>query len=274
MSVAPNRLRAADLDRSVWGTRFVGTPDFRNRCAQYQLRMPEYTFFSHQTAARIWGIPLPPGPESDLHIAVPDPARAPHAHGIAGHRLQIREDEVTTVQGLRVTTPTRTWLDLSSLDLGDLVAAGDFLIHHRHELTTLRALEHELHSRVTRRGLRRLWRALDLLNDRSESAPESILRVIIIEAGLPAPVVNHDVSDSWGNFVARTDLRIEEFRLVIEYMGDYHRNKAQWRADMTRRSRLESLGWRVMEVNADDLRDPAELARRIRDFARLPKMQP
>ncbi len=33
---------------------------------------------------------------------------------------------------------------------------------------------------------------------------------------------------------------------------------------MTRIARLESLGWRVIQVNKDDLRDPRELAERIR----------
>ncbi|MDZ4046071.1 MAG: DUF559 domain-containing protein [Rhodoglobus sp.] len=53
-------------------------------------------------------------------------------------------------------------------------------------------------------------------------------------------------------------------RLIIEYQGDYHRTRAQWRKDMTRRSRLEARGWRVMEVGADDLRDPRELVARVR----------
>lgn len=33
---------------------------------------------------------------------------------------------------------------------------------------------------------------------------------------------------------------------------------------MTRRSRLEAKGWYVMELNADDLKDPDELLMRIR----------
>lgn len=39
---------------------------------------------------------------------------------------------------------------------------------------------------------------------------------------------------------------------------------AQWRKDMTRRSRFEAKGWFVMELNADDLDDPTELVERIR----------
>jgi very-short-patch-repair endonuclease len=79
------------------------------------------------------------------------------------------------------------------------------------------------------------------------------------------------VTDRFGEFVARTDLIIDEYKIVLEYQGDYHRKMVgQWRADMTRRSKLEALGWKVMELNADDLLDPEELIRRIRALASLP----
>jgi very-short-patch-repair endonuclease len=78
------------------------------------------------------------------------------------------------------------------------------------------------------------------------------------------------VTDRFGEFVARTDFILDEYKLVLEYQGDYHRStKGQWRADMTRRSKLEAEGWRVMELNADDLKDPIELVTRMRKLARL-----
>jgi len=61
----------------------------------------------------------------------------------------------------------------------------------------------------------------------------------------------------------RPDFVFPKEKVAIEYQGDYHRTRAQWRADMTRRSRLEAQGCIVIEVNADDLRDPAELTQRI-----------
>lgn len=234
--------------------------------------MPQDAFFSHDTAALLWGMPLPWQFESSskLHVAVPNPARAPHAQGIAGHKLMVDDaDIVTRSDGLRLTSPNRTWLDLGTrLSLVHLVAAGDFALHWRHPLTTAADLARELVRRKNRRGLALLHTAVALLNDRSESAPESILRVLIVLAGLPEPTVNRIVTDRFGEFVARTDLVIAELGLVIEYMGDYHRTtKGQWRADMTRRSKLEAEGWRVLELNADDLCDPEELVARILRFA-------
>lgn len=231
--------------------------------------MPANAFFSHETAARLWGIPVP-GPAEALrtpvHIAIPDPARAPHATGIRGHRLQIDDHEVTTKFGLRVTTPTRTWLDLAHLRLPDLVAAGDFVIHRRAPLASLADLDAALRRRRNPRGIRNLHRALHLLDDAAESPPESVLRTVIVLSGLPRPQANVEIRDGRGRFVARGDLVFARERVIVEYQGDYHRARDQWRADLTRRSRLEALGWRVVEVGADDLRDPADLVYRLRQL--------
>lgn len=163
----------------------------------------------------------------------------------------------------------RTWLDLGPrLPLYDLVAAGDFVVHWRNPLASIAELGAGLLHRRSRRGLVKLHAGLGLLSDRSESPPESVLRVLVLLAGLPAPRVNHVVTDVFGEFVARIDLLIDEYQLVLEYMGDYHRtSKRQWRYDMTSRSKLEAGGKRVIEINADDLRDPDELVERIRMHA-------
>ena len=270
-----SRLRAADLRREVRGTRLATKNlNLRQRCVLFQLRMPPAAFFSHATAALLQRIPLPWSQSRvpPVHIALPSPHRAPHAEGLVGHKLQIEPQEVVSLpDGLRVTGVVRTWLDLGSqLSLADLVAAGDFIIHRRNPLASISQLATAFDRRRNRRGLVTLHTALGMLSAFAESAPESILRVIIVLAGLPEPRVNIDVTDRRGEFVARTDLAITEFKLVIEYMGDYHRTSpSQWRDDMTRRSRLEAQGWRVMEVNADDLLDQVELIDRIRRFARL-----
>jgi very-short-patch-repair endonuclease len=104
--------------------------------------------------------------------------------------------------------------------------------------------------------------AVGLLDDRAESRPESLLRVLLLSGGLPQPQVNFPIHAQGVAF--RADLAYPERRLAIEYQGDYHRDQGQWRADMSRRARLEELGWRVLEVNADDLRRPDELCRRVR----------
>lgn len=265
--VSPRRLRAQDLDRSFWGLR-AATPQTSvlERCALLQLRMPPESYFSHGTAALIHGMPVPRFVEADptLHVSVRAPARAPHASGLRGHRSSAPETPVTR-HGVRVSTIERTWCDLATqLSIPNLVAAGDFAIHHRSPLTSRERLELAVHTGTNRRGLRRLVAALPRLDSRSESPQESKLRLILCDAGMPPSRVNHVVNDAFGEFVARTDFFLDELNVILEYQGDYHRTTpGQWRADMTRRARIEAHGPRVMELNADDLKDPVELVSRV-----------
>jgi hypothetical protein len=273
--VTPTRLRARDLQAPYWGLRSTDSIDrIEDRCNLISKRMPPDAFFSHVTAAVLHGVPLPLvlGRSTRLDISMPSPHRAPHANGIIGHRLTIESHDLVELAGLRVTTPARTWCDLGSvLSVLDLVAAGDFLIRRRAPLATVEKIVEVARSRVSPRGRRNLLMALPLLHDRSESPPESVLRVLLIWAGFPEPKVNHEFLNSGREFVARTDLFLEQQNLVIEYQGDYHRtDKHQWRRDMTRRAALEADGIRFMEVNADDLRSPDELMARIRRRAGSP----
>lgn len=230
------------------------------------LRMPETAFFSHTTAALLLRAPVPIGIERspDLHVSVPAPARAPHASGIRGHRLDVTPGQVTVTRGVAHTSPARTWCDLASvLSLHDLVAVGDFLIHHRLPLCSLAELRRVGDAFAGRRGAALIRHALPLLSDHAESRPESILRTILELAGLPRPCVNHVIVNAEDGSHVRTDLAFDSVKLILEYQGDYHRVKSQWRSDMTRRSRLEEKGWYVMELNADDLKEPAELVTRV-----------
>jgi len=84
------------------------------------------------------------------------------------------------------------------------------------------------------------------------------------EHGLVDAKINRVVVRATHGRDIRCDFIFQRERVAVEYQGDYHRTRAQWRADMTRRSRLEADGWYVIELNADDLTDPAELVGRIR----------
>ena len=65
-------------------------------------------------------------------------------------------------------------------------------------------------------------------------------------------------------FRYRADLAFPWPKVLIEYHSDYHSDPDNFRADMTRRARLEADGWFVMLINVNDLRDPDELIARIR----------
>jgi very-short-patch-repair endonuclease len=272
---SPDRLRAHDLDRRVWGVRApVGAADdLRERCRMFSARLPPHAFVSHSTAARLLGAPLPGRFErmTRIHVTVEAPARAPHAAGLIGHsRIIAPRDIVVEAHGLRHSSPERTVCEMAGvLSLGDLVALIDFVASSRSPLTTLPALVERLRvgDRITRS--RKLPVAIRLADPRSESRPESLLRVILMTSGLYGWSPNLEVVDADTGQGYRLDLAHPESRVALEYQGDYHRSQQQWRRDMTRRARLEAQGWRIMEINADDLHDRVELAARIRRFMRL-----
>lgn len=271
--VPKKRLYARDLDRGLHGVRHSGpvTPTLLERCRMLVLRVPAHAFFSHSTAALLWGAPLPSRLELEhrLHVAVPTPSPRLHSRDVLGHRLDVIDSDVSSWGGLPITTPARTWFDLATqLDLGDLVAVGDYFLHHAAPLTDRVALARVLARGDGQRGIRLAREALGLLSERAESRPESRLRVLIATSGLPTPEINHVLVDTKTGKQFRPDILFPNHKAIIEYQGDYHRSRTQWRRDMTRRSRLEDQGWRYMELNADDLRDPVELVARIHTFLR------
>ncbi len=265
--LTPKRMRGPDLHRPYYGIRAAQQPTSVHELAgAFAHRMPEHAFFCSITAAIIMRVPLPLQLESSrtLHVGVPAPARSLRSQKIVGHKLQIEPGDLRLWHGLRITTPERTWCDLSvHLELPDLVAAGDFLIHCEFPFTTRSQLQDAVARHPGRRGKAHLHHALEYLDDAAESPQESRLRVIIVQAGIPGIVANLRITTS-GGYRYRADLSFPDSKTIIEYQSDYHNDMEQFRRDMTRRGRLEADGWFVMLVNANDLHSPAELVQRIR----------
>ena len=102
------------------------------------------------------------------------------------------------------------------------------------------------------RGVRRAGQAAALADPRSESPRESMLRVALIEAGLPAPVPQFEVW-SGGRLVARLDLAWPEYQVGMEYDGAHHREYRQHSRDLSRHNELRALGWVVFQVDGPQL---------------------
>jgi hypothetical protein len=163
-----------------------------------------------------------------------------------------------------VTSAERTWCDLASqIGLLNLIAAGDSFLNYRLPLTTISQMSSCLDRHPFLRNIGVAREALNYLDGRAESRPESFVRVIMVLGALPRPGINNSLVHTESGTVLRPDFEFSEYKTLLEYQGDYHRTKEQWRKDMTRRSRLEAAGWTVIEINADDLRDLNELVERI-----------
>jgi hypothetical protein len=164
----------------------------------------------------------------------------------------LADDEVTTVAGIRVTTPARTAFDLARhLPRDKAVARIDALMNARQfslEEVSLLARRHR-----GARGLRRLRVALPLVDGGAESPMETWLRLLFIDAGLPRPTTQFVIRDERGNYVRRIDMCWEEFRVGAEYDGEQHlTSRGQYVRDVQVNRVLQRLGWNVIHVIKED----------------------
>ena len=82
-------------------------------------------------------------------------------------------------------------------------------------------------------------KAILLVRQGAESRPETLLRLAIMDAGLPEPEVNPDIRNASGRFVGRGDLVYQRWRVIVEYDGEQHRlSTKQFDRDV---QRLENL---------------------------------
>ncbi|WP_210506389.1 endonuclease domain-containing protein [Naasia sp. SYSU D00057] len=224
-------------------------------------------FFSHRTAARIHGMPVP-GAEKDepLHVTVFQPDRAPRVAGIVGHHTHVENIAVVVVDGLFVTSPAHTLLQLAGdLTVEQLVVAGDALVGGRSPRCSVDELKALVPRAGGRRGITTLREALPLIRVGSESPQETRLRLLLHAARLPEPELNVDILDRFGRFVARGDLVYRKYRVVVEYDGDQHRtDQRQYTRDVERLEELAAEDWRVIRVLAEHMRNPAGVVSRVR----------
>ena len=244
---------------------------------QFTAHMHRQEFFSHVTAAVLWDLPLPRLDLARIDVAVLAPHRAPRGRGVRGHQLSPRQVTTTVAGGMRLTSPAATWAQLGGLARHpyDLTAIADAILLTprvpgprgrviRQPLATLQELQEELR-RGRRIGIGLLEEALRRARPGAVSRPETWTRLTLIDAGLPEPVLDHDVYDG-DVFVGCVDLAYPELRIAIEYEGDHHRlDAAQWNRDIEKHDRLAALGWRVIRVTKAMLfQHPGELTARVR----------
>jgi Protein of unknown function (DUF559) len=174
---------------------------------------------------------------------------------------RIDDDEVALIDGVPVTTPARTALDLGCwYSMTKSVAAIDDLFR----ATDLKAAEVETLMRryPGRRGVQMARTAIGLADAGAQSPRETWLRLVLIRAGLPRPQTQIPVQDDFGDILAYLDMGWEEIKVAVEYDGEQHRNdRRQYTWDIRRLEMLERLGWIVVRVVAGDR--PADVVRRV-----------
>ncbi|GAA4162901.1 hypothetical protein GCM10022286_22570 [Gryllotalpicola daejeonensis] len=272
--VSPARLSGNDLSTPHRGVRApAGERTHGQRREDYTVRIVNGEYFSHITAAELFGVPLPAellaGP---VHVSMFRPQRARQVRGVIHHELEPRGQLAGHVSGVPVLHPAFVWVQLAGLlSLDDLIIAGDFLVtgsepfDERPPLTTIDELRSAVAQAPGSRGIRAARAALEEIRYGCLSPQETRLRLLIERAGLPAPELNHRIYDERGSLVAMLDGAFPEHFVGYEYMGDHHRTKkSTYRNDMLRRARVEDLGWSQLDISSDDLElRPLETLARI-----------
>jgi Protein of unknown function (DUF559) len=243
-------LATGEFQQLLWGVHVAATVkatlEVRSRAAL--LIAPDGAVLTHHTAAALWDGVVPDS--ADLWVGVARSQRM-LTEGVSVRRYTSPPPR-TRRRGLPVTTPERTFVDLAAqLNLVDLVVLGDSLV--KAAATTPEALVDaagEFHGR----GARLARRAASLVRSGVDSPMESRLRLLLVLAGLPEPVVDHRICSRNGAVIYRIDLSFPKLKIAIEYDGRHHiEREPQWRGDLARREQLEGDGWRFVVVLAQDV---------------------
>ncbi|WP_460778703.1 hypothetical protein [Microlunatus antarcticus] len=213
-------------------------PDLAHRLRGWSLVLPESAVITHLTAAALRGWWLPQALPQPVFAAVAERDRHPQRHGLKVLRLN-GNGTVEQVDGVRLATPAETLLTCAAdLDVLDLVVLADSALHLGH-CTTADLVEATC---ARRRGVRMLREVLPLLDGRSESAWESVLRLLHVTADVEVEP-QHEIRTAAGTFVARADLWLVGTRRIHEYDGADHRDVETHRADLARERRLVDDRW-------------------------------
>ena len=172
--------------------------------------------------------------------------------GITVWANTIDDDEICVIDGIRVTTPARTALELACrYPVGTAVAAIDALA----QATRLKVADIELAAdrHPGRHGLSRARVALELVDPGAESPRETSLRLLLIRARFPRPATQIPIYNEYGVLIAEVDLGWPDLKIAVEYEGDHHRtNRRQFRKDIRRIDALIEQGWIVIRVTVED----------------------
>jgi hypothetical protein len=226
--------------------------------------LPEY-------AAPTWGLPL-----DVVHVIRKDQRAGRKERGICQHQGGLRDGDVIVRNGLEITSPDRTPLDVTTIagvEVG-LVVMNHFL---HNGLTTAERLRERYDAMQHDPFTLRTDLVLRQADSRIESVGESRTVFLCWRNGVPAPVPQWGVYDQ-GRLVARLDLAWPELKVWLEFDGrekylKYRREGESVVDAVLREKARESMvseltGWRCIRITWADLSYPERTAARILAFLR------
>ncbi|NYG59720.1 hypothetical protein BJ980_002643 [Nocardioides daedukensis] len=180
-------------------------------------------------------------------------------------RAILADDEVVLRHGIRCTGVHRAIFDEVVLldDVRRGVEAIEMAFHA--ELTSRARLGAWLSTSPRRVGNRLVRQALELALEGAESPQETKMHLVWrLDAGLPTPMLNQNIFDLQGRFLARVDLLDPVAGVVGEYDGESHRATRSRRNDVRREGDLRRAGLEFFSVVAGELARPEHVVQRMR----------
>ncbi|MEC3981583.1 hypothetical protein [Amycolatopsis sp. H20-H5] len=239
--------------------------DVATRAQAALLAVGQPAALSGATSLALHGITAVSG--GDIHIAVPSSRRIRSKPGMVVHSVDFDPLDTLELDGLPVFSLDRA--------LADFLCAG----HRRTAFAALdeamrglvpdhrRTLRDNVRDRIDdrrdRRGIHRALMLLDLATGLAESPPESMLRLVVVEAGFPIPEAQHEITTIEGRTLYVLDLAWPSLRIALEYDG-YASHEERAARDTERDMRMVGRGWITIRATAADLRDPTRLLNDLR----------
>ncbi|WP_431728768.1 endonuclease domain-containing protein [Verrucosispora sp. TAA-831] len=235
------------LTRGVYGPPAANTDD---RLAAIFERLPDGAVAGFHTGAMLHG--FGDARSTRCHVIVPAGSVVPQIRGVVAHESVVPVRDPVRIRGLPCAPIARCAVDLArSLRRTEAIAVLDLCLRvtdcHQD------VLRDELGRHRGLRGVRQARELIGLADPRAECRQESQLRLLLVDAGLPAPEPQLWVDDGYGIPLYRIDLAYRKRRIGIEYDGQSHLDPQVFHYDRARSNWLAGQGWRMRHFTADDL---------------------
>jgi REase_MTES_1575 len=252
-------LRRSRLFR-VWPNIYSQVPpDTRIRLSGLDLKCQEPVAICLSTAAARYGFDTEGG--GNLHVLNPLGHQLRNCSGLVVHRREgvplrsvgERESSTPAWTAVEVARELRRPRALATLDAALRSGACD-----RQNLVEVSRQQ------SGRRGIVVVRELIPMARRQAESPMESEARLVIMDGGLPEPVLQYEIVDFDGH-LWRVDFAWPEQMVAVEYDGfDWHSSPEHLRRDRQKRAALQEMGWRVISIVGDDVRrSPDAMVRRI-----------
>jgi very-short-patch-repair endonuclease len=143
------------------------------------------------------------------------------------------------------------------------VQAADALMRRKLPIVTAERFAADVARLPRRNGVRAVREVFTYARPRTDSLPETHLRLLLTDAGVKDLVVNHPVTVE--GETRYLDLAIPRLMVAAEYDGRHHTSDpGQVAGDIRRRAALHAAGWVTIEALWEDMGSPARLIARFR----------